>query len=647
MLKGQSHAITAALLAALLASSAMAAGEQEQKLIDVLESNAPPAQKAVPCKQLAIYGTKAAVPALAKLLADEDLASWARIALEAIPDSSADDALRAAVGKLNGRLLIGTINSIGVRRDPKAVSALIGKLKDSDVGVASAAAAALGRIGGPEAVKALEQCLTSAPPAVSSTAAHGCVRCAERFLAEGEAEQAVRLCDMVRKANVPLQRKREATRGAILARGPEGVPMLVEQLRSADKAWFGLGLRVARELPGPEATAAVAAELGKLTPVRQTFLIYALADRGDAKALPAVLAAAKSGPAAVRVVALGALEDLGNASCVPVLLIAAGEGDAAIVKAAKAALARLPGDDVDAALLAHLPKASGKAREALIVAIAARNAANSLPAIEACLGDADAGVRAAAIAAIGALGTETQVARLAALLQKTSDRKEQAAIDKALRAIGVRTGAACVPRLLPLAKSDASAVRIVALHALACAGGADALAAVAAAVNDKEAAVQDEAARTLSTWPNNWPDDPAVAGPLLALAQSSKKVTHQVLALRGYLEYVRGATKLNPDAKVAKLDQALPLLKRHEEKRLAISVLATIRNRGSLERLVALTKDKPIAEEACATIVNLLRRGSMAGVSKDQRRTALQAVVDTSKSARTKKMAADLLKRIR
>ena len=638
---------TIAVLAALLASSAMAAGEQEQKLIDILNSNAPPAQKAVPCKQLAWCGTKAAVPALAKLLGDKDLASWARIALEAIPDASADDALRAAVGTLNGRLLIGTINSIGVRRDPKAVGALVAKLEDSDVGVASAAAAALGRIGGPEAVKALEQSLASAPPAVASTAAHGCVRCAERFLAEGKAEQAVTLFDTVRKANVPEQRKREATRGAILARGPEGVPMLVEQLRSADKAWFGLGLRVARELPGPEATAAVAAELGKLTPVRQVFLIYALADRGDAKALPAVLAAAKSGPTAVRIVAMDAFGSLGNASCVPVLVDAAAEGDAAVVTAAKAALARLPGDDVDAALLARLPKASGKARETLIGAVAARGIATALPAVEACLGDADAGVRAAAVAALGALGGEKQVAGLAALLQKTADGKEQAAVDKALRAISVRAGAACVPPLLSLTKSGASAVRIVALHALACAGGPEALAAVTAAVNDKEAAVQDEAARTLSTWPNNWPDDATVAEPLLALARSSKKVNHQVLALRGYLEYVREARKLDDNGKLAKLDQVLPLLSRHEEKRLAISVLATIRTRGSLERLLALAKDKPIAEEACATLVNLLRRGPMAGVAKDQRRSALQTVVETSGSPRTKKMAADLLKAIR
>ena len=79
-----------------------AAAEKQRQLIAVLQSDAPAAEKAITCKQLAVYGTKDAVPALAPLLADEELASWARIALEAIPDPAADEALREAMGKLQG-----------------------------------------------------------------------------------------------------------------------------------------------------------------------------------------------------------------------------------------------------------------------------------------------------------------------------------------------------------------------------------------------------------------------------------------------------------------------------------------------------------------------------------------------------------------
>ena len=102
-------------LAPTQASSAAA----ERDLIRTLKSKAPKADKAIACKRLAVYGSEEAVPALAALLRDPELNSWARIALEAIPGPAADDALRAAMGRLKGRLLVGTINSIGVRRDSK------------------------------------------------------------------------------------------------------------------------------------------------------------------------------------------------------------------------------------------------------------------------------------------------------------------------------------------------------------------------------------------------------------------------------------------------------------------------------------------------------------------------------------------------
>ena len=103
---------SAVLLAALLvmaAASARAADapsaspEKEQELLAVLRSDAPPAEKAITCKLLAIHGSSAAVPDLAKLLPDEQLASWARIALEAIPGDAADEALRKAAESLQGK----------------------------------------------------------------------------------------------------------------------------------------------------------------------------------------------------------------------------------------------------------------------------------------------------------------------------------------------------------------------------------------------------------------------------------------------------------------------------------------------------------------------------------------------------------------
>lgn len=46
-----------------------------------------------------------------------------------------DEALRDALGKLKGRLLVGVIASIGVRRDAKAVEPLAKMLGSPDVEV--------------------------------------------------------------------------------------------------------------------------------------------------------------------------------------------------------------------------------------------------------------------------------------------------------------------------------------------------------------------------------------------------------------------------------------------------------------------------------------------------------------------------------
>ena len=649
-------AVAAVVAAALAAGQARAdaeadrkkaAQEKERQLIAVLKSDAAAKDKAIPCKQLAIYGSEAAVPALAALLPNKELASWARIALEAIPGPAADSALREAMGKLEGRLLVGVINSIAVRRDAKAVDALAGKLKDADTSVASAAAEALGRIGGDKAAEALGQSLAAAPAGIRSAVAYGCILCAERRLAEGQADKAVALYDAVRKAAVPERRMLEATRGAILARKSAGIPLLVEQLRSPDKAHFGVGLRTARELPGPEATDTLVAELGRAKPGRQVMLLAALADRNDPKALPAVLAAAKSGQGGARVMAIGVLERLGNASCVPVLLDAALESDAAVASAAKSALTRLPGDDVDADVAARLPKAPAKVRQVLIELAAMRGINTTLPLMVGYAQDADAGVRAAAVAAIGALGGNQQAADLVKILQSATDAKDYGGIEKALTAVSVRGGAACVPHVMPLVRSEKAPLRVVGLHALAAAGGPDALAAVKAAVEDKDAGVCDEAVRTLSNWPSKWPEDAGVAEPLLALAKSSEKVAHRVLAIRGYLQYVQRTKKLKDAERLTKVDEVLALTKRPEEKRLVIAVLGRIRSVGSLKALGKLAADATVANEACSAIVNLLRRGGVRGASKQLRRELLQTAVDKAKSNRIKQRAQAALKAIK
>ena len=360
-----------------------AAQRPSSKLIAVLQSDAPPAEKAIACKQLAIYGSKDAVPALAPLWPTRSLPPGRGSPWRRFPTRPPTRRLREALGKLQGRLLVGVINSIGVRRDAKAVDGS-GRAAEG-----RRCRRGLGRGRGPgphrrrrgRARPWSKRWPTRRPrsarrwPKAASCAPNGC-------WPTGKAAEAVKLYDAVRKADVPKQRILEATRGAILAREPAGVPLLVEQLQSADKALFGLGLRVARELPGREVTEALVAELGKATPERQALLILALADRGDAAALPAVLAGGQERPGRgprrgdPRARSGWATPRACRCCSRPRWTPTRNWRETAV-----AVLADLPGKDVDADLAARLAKAEGKARLVLIELAGRRRIAAAVPAL--------------------------------------------------------------------------------------------------------------------------------------------------------------------------------------------------------------------------------------------------------------------------
>jgi HEAT repeat protein len=619
--------------------------EKEQHLIAVLKSDAPTAEKAISCKFLSVYGSPASVPAIAPLLQNPELSSWARIPLEVIPGPAADDALRNALSSLEGRLLIGVIHSIGVRRDTQAIAPLIDRLKSTEVDVASAAALTLGKLGGDQAAKALTVSLNAPQPALRSAAAQGAILCAEQYLATGRSDDATRLYDAVRHAQLPKQRTLEALRGAILARGTAGIPVLLEQLQSSDRDLNGIALRTARELPGSDVSTALAAELNRSTPERQGPILLALADRTDDAVLPAVLELAKSAPLPLRTIAIGALDRMGNASCLPVLLEAAANDNAPLARAAKLAVVRLEDPAVDPQLLARLPASTGKDRQVLIELAGQRLITSAVPIVLNSAQDPDPGVRRAACDTLALLGGQPEAAQLAQLLLHTPNTRDQRDLERALASICGRVGTPTLANLLPLLKQTDPSYRMSGLRLLATVGGPDALAAVVAALKDPHDQVQDEAVRTLAAWPGNWPDDAGAADPLLLLAKSAQKPAHQIQGMRGYLQFIQETRTLNPAEKLSRVEAVLPQIQRTEEKRLAISALGSISSIEPLELLVHLANQEPLAEEACQAIVRIANNVRSQPNTSAARKMALQTVVERSPDEATRKRAQAMLNR--
>jgi HEAT repeat protein len=593
----------------------------EREMIAVLRSDAAPVDKAVACKHLAIHGSSRAVDDLASLLRDPQLASWARIALEAIPDPEAGKALLEATDSLQGILLTGTIHSIGVRRDAAAVESLVRFLQHEDGRVASAAAIALGRIGNTAAVSALSAVLTADVSAIRSAVAEGCVLSAERLLANGDKSAAIQVYDLVRQADVPKQRIMEATRGAILARGEDGLPLLREQLRSGDKRMFQLALSTVREFPGSAIDPVLAEELTQASPDRAALVIQAMSDRRDTVIVPAVLQAARSGPKPVRLSAIEALGRVGDASCLESLLQMAIDPDDDLADASKAALATVPGEPVDTRILALIPAARGRQLALLIELVGERR----LAAEEVLFGsvnDPDEDVRHAALVALGATVAAEDLAELITLALVPRRAGDTSVARQALKAACIRMPDRdrCADQLSEALQGASDQNKEVILEIVGAVGGNRALAIVGQAANSDDPLLQDAGSRLLGKW-----NSVNAAPILLELAATSPQRKYQIRALRGYLGIAR-KFDMSRQQRADMCRQALESAIRPEEQRLALDVLQLYPGRESLAVAVEATRSSRTRFEAIGAALAIARE--LGDTSLDVRQLVSDADLD-------------------
>ena len=592
-----------------LADGPATSPEKEQELLAVLKSDAAPADKAITCKQLAIYGSAAAVPELAKLLPIPELSSWARIALESIPGPEADEALRTATESLQGRLLVGTINSIGVRRDAAAVAALSGKLKDADAEVAAAAAVALGRIGNDDASKALRTALADSSPEVRSFVAEGCVLCAERLHSEGKSADAIAIYDEVRAADVHLQRIVEATRGAILARGQDGIPLLVEQLHADDRTLFRLALGTAREFPGSEIDQVLVTEMTKSPDDRAALIVQAMADRKDTVVLTAILKAAEQGPLAVRLSAVDALARVGDVTCLNSLLKIAVDKDAELSVAAKDTLAELPGDNVNAQIVALLPKADG-ATYPLLIELVGKRRIEAVPQLLKALDNNSGVVRTAALVALGETVSLQQLSVLIDQVVAPKKAEDAEIAQKALKAASIRMAdrEACAKELSAAVDRVKSVpVKGTLLQILGAMGGTNALQAVGKAAKSTDAQLQDISSRLLGEWMT---ED---AAPVLLELAKIPSNPYQVRALRGYIRIARQFVL--PDAKRTEMCQtAFDAARQTAEKKLVLDILKRYPTVDNLKMSIKLMKVPELKDDATQAMLVIAQKLSGKGV---------------------------------
>ena len=589
-------------------AEAAAGPDEVRNLIAVLQrSDASLHDKARACQQLGEFGTKEAVPALAALLGDDVLGAYARSGLEGIPDPSAAAALRSALTTLKGDRLIGVVHSLGMIRDAKAVSALSKLAGDPGSGVRGEALLALGRISNAESIRVAQRALSTGPQASRPDAAAACLIAAGFQLADGNAQTAVTLYDAVRAAKVPLSYRLGATRGAIVARGSNGIDLLVKLLESDEPDIRNVALLSIREIPSDKLAETLNAELEPARPELQAQLIEAMADCHNPRSILAVRAKVASENPLIRQAALRTLGKIGDRTDAGVLLKALSDARSpAELSAASAGLKRIEGPEVDAMILRNLAAAiDAGLRIRLIDVLDARSPASATGELLNLAADPDPKVSLAAFRAMRSLVGLNELPALIAVTKTSNDGERRAAAEAGLYFACTRTPdteQAGEMLLAELKRTTQDLDKASWIKTLAAIGYNKALPAIAPSLDDPNPWLVTVTIDNLGKWPG-----PAPIDDLLGFAETSSNPNLRLRALTGVVQLATaaGSGHQAPDvAVVAWFQRAGKTAQSSEDRRVVISGLGRWTQVESLRLLLPYLDDGDLGNEAASAILS-------------------------------------------
>jgi len=419
----------------------------------------------------------------------------------------------------------------------------------------------------------------------------------------------------------------------------EIIKQVIDALKSDDPQMQTGAITIVREIPGPEVTRALVQELPKLPPAAQVQLLSALADRGDALALPAVVEAVKSPDESVRVAALKAVGQLGSAASVPLLAERAAAATGVEQKAARDGLYRLRGAEVDAAILQALPSASPGVKVELIGAIGERNIGDAIKPLLASAADQDRKVRLESFKVLRVVAKPEDMPALVNLLLEAKSDADRTEAEKMVAAVAHKIEekgrqATAVLAVLPNVKGTAGRASL--LRTLGRIGDSSSLPTLQAALTSREPEVQDAAIRALSDWPT-----PEPVPDLLKVAQTSENKVHKVLALRGFVRLLGLDSSRPAEETIDLYKKAMELAGDAPEKKRVLSGLAAAKSPAALTMAAQYLDDVTLHLEAESAAVQIAQ--VTAATDPQRTREVLQKVIQNTKNDALRQQAQQIL----
>lgn len=461
------------------------------------------------CQQLAVIGSDASVPALARLLENNDTPGLACLAFGNRPSAKADAALCAALPAAQGQARLQIISTLGHRRVADAVKPLASLARAADTGLAQTAIQALGKIANAPAQRVLTALDGKLQPELQLVLAEALLRCADERVRGRARKDALAIYEQLAADTQPEFVRRGAFAGLLQCDRDGGERRILHTLRGNDPVLKPVAIRAVRDVPSRGASEKFGRELAGLAAGEQVWLIESLAARNDAAARSAITGMlVASAATTVRQASAQALGQIGEAIAAAPMVRALGAAtDEAEVNTLVGALATLPGGRAtDQAILTELSGAQGKVRAQLISSLANRR---SPEVLQALLNETDAADPAVAKAAYRALARAVSAETLPALLDRfagirSADRREDAEAFLEQAVLNVehpadRSTAVCAA----LSRAAAPEARLALLRLLPACGDRAALQALTAAQADADARVRETAVTALAEWPDD------------------------------------------------------------------------------------------------------------------------------------------------
>jgi len=387
--------------------------------------------------------------------------------------------------------------------------------------------------------------------------------------------------------------------------------------------------QIRRGMKGEASTARFAARLSALPADRQIELLRALADRGDAAALPAIAKLAEGGDPAVRSAALQAIGGLGSGESVGLLVKALAATDPEKA-AARRALVILRGDDATRQVVAALASAPPAVRADLLDTVADRRARAAVPELVGYAADADPGVRAAAMRALAKLGGPEQVPGMVKGLFAAAAGQERTDAERALVTVCTQSPGheQATESFLTIFKTASDADREVLLSPLGRIGGPGAMAVVDALLADTDPAEREFGLVALTRWP-----DATVAPKLLGMVANAPDAATRDRLLGALIRIAPlPDNKLNDNQKLELLQKTMKLCEKDADRGKVIERANAIRTVETFRFVLPYLDEPSLAEPACKSVVELAHHQKLRDAHKDDFTKALDKVIATTKN---------------